>query len=61
TQDIVPIYWGPDPLHVNPDDRHRFQSTYDDIQQRFGIELGLELEKLPSPSNRPAADYPPCE
>ena len=41
TRDIVPVYWGPDPLHVNPEDRARFQPSYDDIQKRFGIALGM--------------------
>jgi hypothetical protein len=40
TRDIVPIYWGPDPLHVDPQDRQRFQATYDDLKRRFGIVLG---------------------
>ena len=45
TQDIAPIYWGPDPLHLNPDDRDRFQPTYNDIKQRFGIDVGPETRK----------------
>ena len=45
TRDIVPVFWGPDPEFVNPEDRIRFQPAYDDIKKRFGIDIGLEFEK----------------
>jgi hypothetical protein len=42
TQDITVHHWRPDPQLVSPGDRVRLQSTYDDIQARFGISIGVD-------------------
>ncbi len=39
TQDIAVHQWRPDPQLVDSTDRARMESSYDDIQKRFGIEI----------------------
>lgn len=40
TQDIAPLHWRPDPLLVHPADRERLIPAHEDIQSRFGIQIG---------------------
>ena len=41
TQDITVHHWRPDPQLVSPGDTVRLKSSYDDIQVRFGISIGM--------------------
>jgi hypothetical protein len=40
TQDIAVLQWRPDPQLVDPQDRERMRPACDDIQARFGIQIG---------------------
>jgi glycosyltransferase involved in cell wall biosynthesis len=42
TVDLAPFHWRPDPRLIQEADRLRMRASYEDIQQRYGITLGLE-------------------
>ena len=41
SQDLAPFHWRPDPQLIHEADRRRMRPSYDEIKQRFGIELGV--------------------
>jgi glycosyltransferase involved in cell wall biosynthesis len=43
TQDIATMQWSPDPRLVRPEDRQRLAAEWQEIQQRFGWEIGPSL------------------
>jgi glycosyltransferase involved in cell wall biosynthesis len=44
TQDIAPMQWSPDPMLARLEDRQRLASERQEIQERFGLEIGLPLQ-----------------
>jgi glycosyltransferase involved in cell wall biosynthesis len=40
TQDIAPMQWAPDPGYLHVEDRARLEAERQDIQQRFGLDIG---------------------
>jgi len=48
TEDIAVHHWRPNPLLLHATDRARMQPAYDDIKQRFGMELEV-ASRSPGP------------
>jgi glycosyltransferase involved in cell wall biosynthesis len=42
TEDIAVHHWRPDPQLLHASDRERLESEYQDVQQRFGLQLGVK-------------------
>jgi hypothetical protein len=40
TQDIAPLQWAPDPMLVRLEDRQRLAQEWQEIRERFGLEIG---------------------
>jgi glycosyltransferase involved in cell wall biosynthesis len=40
TEDLAPLCWCPEPRLVRPDDRRRLEPAYQDLRERFGIDVG---------------------
>ncbi|MEN9574906.1 MAG: hypothetical protein RL514_2761 [Verrucomicrobiota bacterium] len=41
TQDIAPHHWRPDPRLIETADRVRLRSEFEEVRQRFGVEIGM--------------------
>jgi glycosyltransferase involved in cell wall biosynthesis len=39
TQDLAPFHWRPNPVYIHDEDGFRMRGCYEDIQQRYGIEV----------------------
>jgi len=41
TTDLAPLHWRPNPEFVHAHDRERMKPAFEDVRQRFGVEIGM--------------------